>query len=317
MWRMLRPPKDKEERMLKRKIMKGFMIAAGAVMMVFFQNCGEGFVAQKPVSESSSGKSTTYLSSVSNLLEPGRNVEFNLTSDSVSGSALYEWSHKFNGISSFCTERSGNRGITYVLSCASNGDLQINLAVTENGVTKLIEPVVAGLVAPPVPLQGINEILMTLSFEIPDGTGVAPWNSAVAPMEVFVGQALRIQNLDTVKHQLKTSGRPCVSTLAIGPGETGNCLIKQSYNRSTNGGIHDADGGPGAPFFAVAYDGIQLYAQSCAGCHGGLANSTVLGKRPSAIYTARAGVAAMIGSPVVQSLTPRQIEAISYILGGR
>ncbi len=302
--------------MLKRKIMNGFMIVAGAVTLVFFQNCGQGFVAQK-VGEADSEKATTYLSSASNQLEPGQDVEFALTSDTVSGSAQYDWSHKFNGISGFCTEKNANQGLTYVVNCVSNGDLQINLTVTDQGIVKVIEPVIAALVAPAVPLVAPNEIQMTLSFEISAGTGLAPWNSAVAPVEVFVGQALRIQNSDSVSHQLKTNGRPCISTMDIGPSRTGNCLIKQSYSRSTNGGIYDAASGPGAPFFAVSYDGFQLYAQTCSGCHGNLADSGKQGRRPSAILAARNTVPEMIGQSAIMNLTPRQIEAISYVLGGR
>ena len=302
--------------MLKRKIMNGFMIAAGAVTLMFFQNCGEGFVAQR-VRNSDSEKPANYLSSVSNQLEPGRDVEFALTSDTVSGSAQYQWSHKFNGISGFCVEKNANQGLTYVVNCAINGDLQINLTVSDQGVAKVVEPVIAALVAPALPLVAPNEIQVTLSFEIPAGTGVAPWNSAVAPFEVFVGQALRIQNSDSVSHQLKTNGRPCISTLDIGPGQIGNCLIKQSYSRSTNGGIYDAAGGPGAPFFAVSYDGFQLYAQTCSGCHGNLADSGKQGRRPSALLAARTTVPAMMAQSAVMNLTPRQIEAISYVLGGR
>lgn len=301
--------------MFKRRMINGILAGLGVVTLVLFQNCGEGFDATKFPAEHST-KPDTYLSSVSAQLEPGQNVAVSLTAADLTGNETYLWSHKLNGLAGGCTEQNGNQSATYIVNCASNGDLTVDLVLTADGKSKVIEPMVIGIAAPPQPLPMGNEIQMTLEFEIPPGTGISAWNTSVAPVETFIGQVLRIRNGDSFGHQLKTNGRPCVSTQEIDPGNYGNCLVKHSYSRVTNGPIYDAGAGPSAPFYAVAYDGIQLYSQNCSSCHGALNASAKTGAKPSQILNGRAMQPAM-QIPAIMALTQRQIEAISYALGGR
>jgi len=295
--------------------MSGVAVTVLGVTLVFFQNCGEGLKAQK-FDTGASEKVTTYLASVSAQLEPGQNVVIGLTSDDLVGSELYTWSHKFNGLASACLEQNGNHATTYIVNCPGNGDLQVELNLSDGIKGRDIDPVVIGIAAAPQALPMGNEIQMTLEFEIPSGTGVMPWNSAVAPVEAFIGQVLRIKNSDAFGHQLHTNGRPCVSTQVIDPGSYGNCLIKHSYSRAANGGIYDEGSGPQGAFYAVAHDGVQLYAQHCASCHGALGTSAKLNRKASEILAAR-GFEPMMQTPAILALTQRQIEAISYVLGGR
>ena len=63
--------------------------------------------------------------------------------------------------------------------------------------------------------------------------------------------------------------------------------------------------------------GRNRFQVRCAGCHGALSSSTKLGRKPSVINTARGSVPDMMGQQAVMALTQREVEAISYVLGGR
>ena len=68
-------------------------------------------------------------------------------------------------------------------------------------------------IAPPGPytvvIKSVNfedsEAQIT-EFRIPSGTGSHMWNTKDSLLEVHVGDTLRIYNVDSVNHQLHTSG---------------------------------------------------------------------------------------------------------------
>ncbi|MDX9731316.1 MAG: hypothetical protein RBT63_06045 [Bdellovibrionales bacterium] len=77
-------------------------------------------------------------------------------------------------------------------------------------------------------------------FRIPRGTGNGPWNSSTSPVEVYVGQTLRICNDDTVTHQLHTNGTPCAhQPRAMAQGEFYDCRIANLNGRNANTGIYN------------------------------------------------------------------------------
>lgn len=303
--------------MRKRRLIHSVLASFGVLTLMLFQNCGQGYGARDFASDSTGrAKPSSSIYSPSLKLEPGQDVLLELNSVNLTGDEGYLWTHKFNGLSGGCTERNGNQADTYIVNCAANGDLTVELVLTTKGISKIIPAAVIGIAAPSQALSMGREIQMTLEFDIAPGTGIGPWNSSVAPVEAFIGQVLRIKNNDSFSHRLETTGRPCVSTQSIDPGGVGNCLIKHSYNRAGNGLIFDGGVGPSAPFYVVSYDGIQLYAQYCANCHGALTVSAKLGRGPADIVAGRS-TQPMMQTPSLMALTPRQIEAISYALGGR
>lgn len=280
-----------------------------------FQNCSDGYVSQKVQLSEEGLHDLAHVMPTSQKMEPGVDMEFAVMGSAVTGSALYKWSHLYNGVAAACTEKNGNSNATYILNCSGNGDLTLTANITEaQGTFPVVYEV--GVAAPPAPPTPGNEIPLTIVFEIAAGTNSNPWNLANQPVEVFIGQTLQIKNLDSVTHQLHTGGRPCGHGQAIRTGETGNCIIRQTYNRATNGGIYDHNLGSRSAFYAIAYDGIQLYNQNCMSCHGALATSTVSGARVSQIQSQFATNPQM-RTPTLLSLSQRQIEAISFALGGR
>lgn len=280
-----------------------------------FQNCSDGYMTQKVQLSEEGLHNLAHVMPTSNKMEPGVDMEFAVMGSAVSGAALFKWSHLYNGIASACTEKNGSTNSSYILNCTGNGDLILTVNVTEpEGTFPVVYEV--GVAAPPAAPVAGNEVPLTVVFEIPAGTNNNPWNPANQPVEVFIGQTLQIKNLDSVTHQLHTGGRPCGHGQPIRSGETGNCIIRQTYNRATNGGIYDHILGTRSAFYAIAYDGIQLYNQNCLSCHGALASSTVAGAKVSAIK-AQFQTNIQMQTPALLALTQRQIEAISYALGGR
>lgn len=239
-------------------------------------------------------------------------ITFRVHDESLPASVQYDWTYKLDGASSGCTPKSAANASTYVLNCSSAGNLKVTVTITGSGEPQTLayDTVLQS------PASG-QEIPMEIVFEIPNGTNDSSWNSAAALVETFVGQKLKLKNMDSDAHQLHTGGRPCPHGNSIAPGATVDCVIGQAYDRATNGPVYDHFDGPSAEFHVVAYNGATLYANTCAGCHGALATSQRAGAKVSQILSARASIPDMMSNPAVQALTRRQIEAISYALGGR
>ena len=119
--------------------------------------------------------------------------------------------------------------------------------------------------------------------------------------------------MDSVDHQLHTSGRPCGHGSKIVPGASSDCVINASYSRAANGVIYDHLVGPSAEFYLVAYSGEELYATNCQSCHLGIASSERRGATVSQIDRAIQDIPAMRSQSLVR-LTPRQKQAIAKAL---
>lgn len=72
-------------------------------------------------------------------------------------------------------------------------------------------------------------------FRIQEGTGAGPWNSEDNPIQVEMGNVLRIVNEDTVTHRLHTNGAPCPHGDPIPPGEMEDCEIERAVDVSDGG----------------------------------------------------------------------------------
>lgn len=290
----------------------------GPLLFLAFQNCSKGFQATDhgaiPLSSESLAVSDVQVQASSlSKLEATSDITFEVASDNEFPVNLV-WNHRFKNQTGGCTEKNGTQANSYILNCPGSGDLEVQLQGEVHGRQSSF-PIYKVTLANP-PDNGQPQINMTVVFNIPAGTGNQPWNTAATTVETFIGQTLELRNNDSVVHRLHTNGRPFPHGNNIAVGGTIRHVIAQSYNRMTNGVIYDHIAGTSAAFFLVAYDGAQLYAQNCASCHGPLATSEVAQARVSLIRNALTAQPQMQTLPLM-SLTPRQIEAISYALGGR
>lgn len=313
-----------------RKVLGTIFVAAGLLVTIsLFQNCSEnGFKAADHGSTSSSStdpgaiqnplqSDVNIQASVLSKLEAGSPVTFEITSDGFLPTQP-QWSHTFKGVAGACTETNGKTNPTYTINCPAAGALEVHLQGLLGDQARSFPTYLATIAAAPAvtPNPSAPEINMKVTFTIPAGTGNKPWNDAATTVETFIGQTLEIKNGDTVTHRLHTNGRPFPHGNNIAPGASGNYVIAQSYSRAANGAVYDHIAGTSAPFSLVAYDGAQLYTQNCASCHGPLANSERANAKVSMIKNAIANRPEMKIAPLM-ALTTRQIEAISYALGGR
>jgi hypothetical protein len=300
------------------------LVSLFGLILASFQNCSDtGF---KPTDHgATSTQSSTdnpdinIQASVLTKLEARADITFDITAPDASFiPSAPKWSHVFNGTASACIERNGNTAATYTINCPASGALEVNLQGILLGQPLTFPTFRATLANAPPPNPGGTgpEINLTISFTIPAGTAKAAYNTTATIVETFVGQKLTITNSDTIIHRLHTGGRPFPHGNNINAGASATYTIAQSYNRTANGAIYDHIAGTAAPFYLVAYDGAQLYAQNCASCHGALASSAKLNAKVSQIKMSLTNEPTMKTAPLM-ALTQRQIEAISYALGGR
>ncbi len=299
------------------------VIASITVTAILFQNCSQSFkiddgdAAGTSNLGSSANHDTPHITAVSTKMEPNIDMEFSVFADALLPSTSYEWSHTLNGTPSACTLKNGNKATTYIINCAQAGSLVVKTNALEGNTPITIAPYTLTLMASPGPGTPTNEINLQVNFSIPAGTGATPWNTTATAVETFVGQTLKFTNDDAVDHQLHTGGKPCPHGSAMSPGASTNCVISTAYDYKTDGSLYDHNLGTKSPFFMVAYDGSALYTANCASCHGALASSARKGARVSQIKNALSTVPQMSTNTNLMKLTQRQIEAISFALGGK
>ncbi len=90
-----------------------------------------------------------------------------------------------------------------------------------------------------------------VEFRIAAGTGSMPWNTMQNPVQVKVGQVLRIINGDSVMHQLHTFGAPCPHGNAFGPGQYWDCAITKVAD-PVNTVLYDHNFGSKSRFYVNA-----------------------------------------------------------------
>ena len=132
-------------------------------------------------------------------------------------------------------------------------------------------------------------------FRIPVGTQGSEWNSSQQPIDLFVGQVLRVINRDTVNHQVGTPmGRPCAASPVLPPGGVYDCVVTSGYAAS-QGSIYDPLFSTSARFYLRAFDGRQIYTSLCHNAHGPIASSDVRGVTAADIMAAVRNVRGMNG----------------------
>lgn len=306
------------------------VIASIAMTVVLFQNCAKNFAASDEDLNggadigSAGNHSSPHINPVTTKLEPNADMEFSVFAEALLPSTSYEWSHTLNGVASACALKNGNKATSYIINCAQAGALVVKVNALEGNspvaipnytLTLTATPTTPG--ATPTPAPSGNEINLTVNFTIPAGTASNPWNTTATVVETFVGQTLKLTNNDSVDHQYHTNGKPCGHGALMKPGGSTNCVISKAYNYTTDGALYDHNLGTKAAFYVVAYDGAALYTQNCASCHNALASSVKKGARVSQIKNALTAVPQMSSNANLMKLTQRQLEAISFALGGK
>lgn len=291
-------------------------LAFMTLVLVAFQNCGKEQAFNSSTLESTSFSSTTigghsapHITTLAKQMAPNTNLDFKLSVDAPLSNPTYLWTHQLNSIVNACQVISGSTAQNYTVNCRNEGNLKVSVNVMQAGVKVAVQDFLIPLVMSGPPVGSLN-----VTYQIPPGTGSGAWNPAAAPIEVYIGQTLTIQNGDSVKHQLHTGGRPCPHGTAFNPGESFNCIITSAHNSVLNGGTYDHALGTGSKLNIIAHDGALLYSQNCMSCHGELATSQHRNASYAQIQSALTSVSQMSSNANLMKLTPKQIEAISFML---
>jgi hypothetical protein len=305
---------------------------ASFVMVLSFQNCDGGF---------------KYNAETASLSSAGAGLEkFRLSVFEPSGSTIPE-GQSLDGGTEYRLEGAGpdlpvtvvwklltNTGncilktgpgtaIRYI-TCDKNGRVQVQSSAywQDGSVTVLVTD--RATTTNVADACGVN-LSTRRVFRIPAGTGAAAWNSFMNPMVVFVGQTIRVCNADTVMHQFRSAGTPCVSQ----PAPMANqgyydCVVANSTGLAADKtflGLYDQLNGPSAAFYVKPLNGQQLYADntktsngsSCVTCHGQFSDSEKRGSSftglKAAIDGGRGGMGVYVGR-----ITDDELRAIAFSL---
>lgn len=291
------------------QLIRNTLLVSGSVILVLaFQNCSQGFknAEDGAMDASSMSHSGPHVILANNSISANQDLSFNVYQESVPTGATYAWNYTLNGSNSGCVPRSVSNSTKYVLHCTQNGKLVVTVKLKSGDVE-----------IPALAYQGTLQNGSpggTTQFTIRAGTGKGAWNSSSTQVETYVGQTLVIKNGDSMAHQLHTNGKPCGHGSSFAPGGTFNCVVGQAYNPTSDGAVYEHTSNAAAQFFVVAHDGTQLYANYCASCHGALDVSTKKGATASAIGASLFAVDNKKTVPGLLYLSPKQIEAIAYVL---
>ncbi|MGZ3691929.1 MAG: c-type cytochrome [Pseudobdellovibrio sp.] len=290
-------------------------------------SCGKKASDQSSIEQSSTADSSTnnsnsvppaasdhsapHITAVTANIIAYTNVEFKVNEDVPLSNATYSWSHSLDGAAGACLVISGSTSQNYIINCTKDGNLKVSVQIMQAGSQVAVQDYLVPMAAS----STVATASLSASFSITAGTGSKAWNTAAAPIEVYVGQTLTVTNNDTVKHQMHTGGKPCPHGAAIATGGgTGTCVITQAYNSITSAGVYEHTVGTSAPIYIIAYDGSQLYSQNCMSCHGALAASQHKNATYAQILNAIANVPTMSSNAALTKLTKKQVEAIAYAL---
>lgn len=303
------------------------LFALAFIALTAFQNCDAGFrVDPGSGSLSSSGERDLTGAFAVRAFYPGgaelsTATNFDLTTDyeiraagdNIS-SALLTFSVS-TASTAVCTLSSVGNLTKRNLRCSSTGSLVLLLRAIwpDESITNAMLTRTVGAALP----TGTNSADVT--FTIVSGTGTQAWNTMAAPVRVFVGQTLKINNNDSRAHRLHTGGSPFPHQDDTIPVNGSKVFTIQSAHPVASEGVYEHDGG--GAFYIDAVDGKAQFTrtfnvagsqQSCATCHGGIAASnkrgTQLGNLNSAIQNNAGGMGAL------SSLTDLERRAIVYEL---
>lgn len=307
---------------------------AAFVLVLFFQNCDGGF---------------KYNASSGSLTSAGGDVDkFRLTTFDSTGSVVPEglsfdsgYEYRLEGAgpdlpvtvtwkmltnTGNCVLKTGPGTAIRYVTCDKAGKVAIQSSAywPDGSVTVLSTDRTTTTYVPDA--CGLNLSTRRI-FRIANGTGTMPWNSSLTPLIVYVGQTLRVCNVDpTASHQLHTSGSPCVSaSTPMGLQAYYDCNVANNANLTAPGGtfagMYDQINGPTAAFYVKPINGQALYAdttktasgQSCVSCHGAFSVSE---KRGASFTGLKASIDANRGGMGTYSgrITDDELRAIAFSL---
>jgi hypothetical protein len=228
----------------------------------------------------------------------------------INASSIVNWTHTFNSTMS-CVVVAQPIAIDYGLKCSGAGVLIVTLSINSDG--KFYGPLTQT-----INVTGTAPVGNVVVFDIANGTGDNPWNTMATQVEVYVGQTLRIRNLDTTvgaaPKRLHTNGKP----FPHGPTDIPvngqvEYIVQTGYNSATDGVLYNHNLTPAARFYMISHDGAALYTANCASCHGPLATSVKKGAS-AILITSAIATKPQMNKPAIKALTPKQIEAIAFAL---
>ncbi len=257
---------------------------ASFVLVLFFQNCDGGFKYDAATGLTSAGgldkfRLTVFEPAGSSIPEGQSldgNTEYRLEGAGPDLPVTVVWRMLTN--TGNCTIKNGLSNAIRFVTCDRVGRVQIQSSAywPDGSVSVLMTDRATTTAAS----DACGPNLSTRKvFRIPIGTGTRAWNLITNPLPMSVGQTLRVCNADTVAHQLRTAGTPCVSQPAsMAAGAFYDCVISNSTGLAADGtfaGLYDQLGGPSAAFYVKPSNGQALYADttktsngsSCVTCH--------------------------------------------------
>ncbi len=292
----------------------GFASALALVMVLGFQNCAPGFRGVGPASQSGSSMGYDFLplyiaNDTSGTNVDGQDITFSAHLDGATASTIYAWTLDFNGATGGCLSRSGSTSSQFVVRCSRAGTLVVHLTAgtgnTYYGPAEFTVPI-SSQGTPSGGGSGSGGGI-TISLNIPAGTGNASWNSAITKLELIVGENLKVTNNDSVAHQLGLlTGGNCDSTASIAAGGSATCLVSAAADGVATKVFYDKL--TMAQIYVMVYSPSTEYSTNCMGCHGAAPSNhpnASVSTIKAAIATNKGGMGSLSG------LTDRQIEAIS------
>jgi hypothetical protein len=294
----------------------------GSLVLFSYLNCGK-FKPSEEVSSRSLGMSAHISHDAEASVLVNRVINFNLSGNGIEGSEM-AWSYLLNSAPTGCGALGALNSPNFSLSCANPGDLIVRAQLFQNGQTFIATSNLTILpdggftsttTSITVTSVTVPRLPSVVEFQIPPGTGNTAWNTSVNPINVAVGQTLRIVNGDSVNHAIHTNGVPFPHGNTIAPGASESRVATAPYDSRVSGPLYDhifQGANPRPDIWINAIDGAQVYSTRCFSCHGTLSESEVRGATATSIRDAIVTVSEMSG--LANVLTSGQIDALVFVL---
>lgn len=243
-------------------------IPFAAILIFGFQNCGPSF---QTLDQNSTSEVLADLSigselpveiketSGGNLISDTDNIVVNveytarIAGTRIPSSATVTWTATAATGASVHTH-PGESPSTIQLHCEAAGAIYLSVKVVDSGITYISSDMTLSCVAAPTtaPTPAPTGPGTMVTFRIPTGTGNGAWNTLTAPVNVKIGQTLRIYNDDLIVHRLHTGGAPCGHQPSnSNPGSFYDCVVTKAI-APNNGGTYDHNIGTAARLYINA-----------------------------------------------------------------
>ena len=253
--------------MANRTFFNLLAIPVVALLLMSFQNCGSGFQISPEsmgVSLSSMGSNDIPVDVVDAQGKPVAetqdivvDAEYTVAVNGVNvpAAATVTWNATVTAGGAVHVHPTTSP-LRAALHCEAPGTISLSVSIVSEGrsyVSRMmsIPCVAAGTTSPtPEPTPAPNATMVT--FRIPAGTARGAWNTLANPVQVKIGQTLRIYNDDSIVHRLHTNGAPCGhQPNDTPPGGFFDCVVSRTIVPS-NAGTYDHNIGTGARLYINA-----------------------------------------------------------------